>query len=114
MSSAAASGREDPDKNPDTNSANKLGIAKRKKILDKSVKKYVRQGYELQYKDDTAAQLRKPKKSRAGAVFVLTILTLGLWLLVEFLLFLIAPGWNKEHLVYLEIDEEGQITTTKA
>lgn len=90
-------------------------MAGRRKVLEKAVRKHIRQGYQLQYKDDTTAQLRKPKKSRAGAVFVLTILTLGLWLVIEFLLLLVAgPNWNKERHVYLDVDGRGVVTVTKS
>ena len=92
--------------------ATTLSREKREQILNAEIRKLSKQGFQLQYSTGTAAQMVRPKPpSTFIASTVLVILTLGLWLAVEFLKLLIQPV-RKESTVYLEVLPDGTLETT--
>ena len=83
-----------------------LDLEERRAILDEAVRGYSLWGYQLVTHSGVSAQMVKPGRSM-GPSCVLTVLTLGLWLVVEAVI--VALGIGREKSVYLEVDAYGQL-----
>lgn len=94
----------------DGGAAQVLDHHQRQEVLDEAIRGYARWGYQLTHHTGTAAQMVRPKQSRAGASCFLVVITLGLWLLVELLLAIVGVGREKS--VYLEVDAYGNLHET--
>lgn len=76
--------------------------------LQREIQHYVKRGYRVVSQTPTSAQLVKPKQ------FSCLIATLGaLLLLIGLLIYLFWYMSQKESIIYLSVDERGQVKVTK-
>lgn len=85
-----------------------LSTEERSAILDREVSKYVKRGFRVISRTNTTAQLVKPKKfSFLWAVLWFLLFGVGL------LIYLFYYVSKKDETVYLEVDQQGHVKTTK-
>lgn len=87
----------------------------RQRTLNEEIRRHTRDGFQIQHHTDDppTAQLRKPKPPVAWKLnLLLTLLTLGAWLLIWIPLAILSPH-RKERVVYLEVEENGKVRKTK-
>lgn len=82
----------------------KKTLEERRLILDRAIAKYSKQGYLIEKRTDTTAQLRRPKKFSCLAASLWTLL-FGIGLI--FYLFYYKS--KEDDLIYLSVDEYGRI-----
>ncbi len=85
------------------------------KDLDEEIRRRVKQGFQVRNRttNPPTVQMVKPKQPTAWKVHVvLSILTLGLWLLVWIPWVLITPS-RREKSIYLEVDNGGRVKQSK-
>jgi hypothetical protein len=85
---------------------NILPIEERKMILDQEVNKFVRQGWHMVSRTDTAVQLSRDKRASC----LLAMLLLIFFILPALLYLLLYRGTEN---LYLEVDEYGRVTTIR-
>ena len=82
----------------------KKTLAQRKEILDRAIARYSKQGYLIEKRTDTTAQLRRPKKFSCLAASLWTLL-FGIGLIF----YLFYYKGKEDDLIYLTIDEYGRL-----
>lgn len=83
--------------------------------LDELVRRKIKQGYQIRHRttQPPTVQMVKPKQPTAWkAHVILSILTLGLWLLVWIPWVLLTPS-RREKSIYLEVDTGGRVKESK-
>ncbi|HET6447303.1 MAG TPA: hypothetical protein VFI27_22300 [candidate division Zixibacteria bacterium] len=90
-----------------TGSGRLLSIAERSRILDAEVKRYQKDGYSLVARTETTAQLSKEHEFSCCLAVILTFLIIGI---ILYLLYYLTA--KKESLLFLEVNEYGQIKRT--
>ena len=80
-------------------------IERRKEVLEKTVSKYVRQGWHVISRTETTAQLSRDKRASC-----LLALILALFLLVPAVLYLLLYRGTEN--LYIEVDEQGKVKIT--
>lgn len=89
-----------------------LSSAERESILNAEIRKFSKRGYQLQHSTGTAAQMVLPKPpSTFAPSCLLTIATLGVWLVVEVVKVIIQPI-KKEKTLYIEVLPDGTVERT--
>lgn len=81
----------------------------RKSILDRALQQYGAQGWRIENRSDFQATIAKGREISHTFHLLLTIFTLGFWLVVWFLVGLL--GGNKRRMI--TIDEYGNVVTQK-
>lgn len=85
-----------------------LSIELRKNILANEIQKYIKDGFRVQSQTDTTAQLVKPKRLSCLLAVILLLL-----MVLPFLIYIIWFAAQKDEQVYIEVDENGKVKTTK-
>lgn len=86
-----------------------LPKAERERILNAEIRAFTKRGYQLQHSTGTSAEMILPKSpSTFAPSCILTILTLGLWLIVEAIKVVIQP-LKKEKTLYIEVLPDGTV-----
>jgi tetratricopeptide (TPR) repeat protein len=88
-------------------SSRRLSVTERSRILDAEVQTYQRQGYSLIARTETTAQLSKKHEFSCCLAVILTLLIIGI---ILYLLYYLTA--KKEQLLFLEVDEFGQVHRT--
>lgn len=79
--------------------------------LDQEISRYAKKGYHVTSRSESGASLYRPRRSRTGITILLLICTLGLWLLVEPLMWILKPYGEKT--VYLRLTDDGKVKTAR-
>lgn len=87
----------------------RLSIEERSAILERAIQNYQKQGYKLVSRTETTAQLSKQHEFSCCIAFFLVLIVIGI---ILYLLYYLTA--NKEHFVFLEVDEYGKVHTSQA
>lgn len=82
----------------------KLSLERRKAVLDGQIAKYSKKGYRVVSRTDTAAQLVRPKQFSC-LLATLSFLVIG----IGFIIYVFYCMGQKDHSIYLSIDEYGKV-----
>ena len=85
--------------------SNELNLEQRQEILQLEIRKYVSRGYTVQSVSGTQAVLSKKKKIRLLTHIILSLLTVGFWLIIP----LIQIINRKQSTVLLAVDPLGNV-----
>jgi hypothetical protein len=88
--------------------SNSVPLEERRAILARSLQQETHQGWRVLSQTDTQAQLVRGKRVNHLLHLVLTLLTLGLWVVV----WILVTAWGGEKTRYVTVTEYGQIQWT--
>lgn len=88
-----------------------MGAPTREAHLDKEIDRYLKKGYRVTNRAPFEAQMVRPRQTHKLASTVLAILTLGLSLIIEMILF--ATNAGGERAIHLRVDNGGKVRVLK-